>query len=101
MGWQTAADGGGWRATAVVRPFPSMDLCPLLGDGVAWVEVVGWRRGGVNGGGPAKACVGGGRRLRRGGVDGEGPAKVVTSIFFEYGPVKDGGDDTCECVRPV
>ena len=37
----------------------------------------------------------------RGGVDGGGPAKVVTSICSEDGPVEDGGDDTCECVRPV
>ena len=65
------------------------------------MEVVSWRHGGVNGEGPAKALVGGGRRLARGGVEGGGPAKVVTSVCSEDGPVKDGGDDTCECVRPV
>ena len=26
--------------TAVVRPYPSMDLCLLLGDGLAQAEVV-------------------------------------------------------------
>ena len=38
---------------------------------------------------------------RRGGVDGGRPAKVDTSICSEDGLVEDGGDDTCECVRPV
>ena len=38
---------------------------------------------------------------RRGSIDGEGPAKVDTSICSEDGLVEDGGDDTCECVRPV
>ena len=38
---------------------------------------------------------------RRGGVDGGGPAKVVTSICSEDGPVEDGDDDTWECVGPV
>ena len=70
---------GSW-ATAVVRPYPSMDLRPLLGDGLAFVEVDVWRRG---------------------GVDGEGPAKVDTSICSENGPVEDDGDDTCYCVGPV
>ena len=38
---------------------------------------------------------------RRGSIDGEGPAKVDTSICSEDEPVEDGGDDTCECVGPV
>ena len=41
----------GWWTTAVVRPYPSMDLRPLLGDGLAYVEIIVWRHGGVDGGG--------------------------------------------------
>ena len=38
---------------------------------------------------------------RRGGIDGGGLAKVITSMRSEDGPAEDGGDYTCECVGPV
>ena len=68
-------DGGSRRRGAVET------RCPMRGDGLAQVEVVVWRQGGVDD-----------------GVTSQGRSLNICS---EDGPVEDGGDDTCECVRPV
>ena len=69
-------DGSGDRRHGVVEARRLM-----RGDGLAQEEVAVWRHGDVDG------------RVARQGRS--------LNICFEDGPVEDGGDDTCECVRPV
>ena len=52
-----------------------------VGDGLVQEEVAVWRHGDVDG------------RVARQGRS--------LNICSEDGPMEDGGDDTCECVRPV
>ena len=68
-------DGGYWRHGAVEA------RRPMHGDVLAQEEVAVWRHGDVDG------------RVARQGRS--------LNICSEDGHVEDGGDDTCECVRPV